>query len=170
VTTVHIVDDGGSDREMLIKFLKESWDDPATSFERPSLKEWQFMWDLIEKNEPAPGDIVVADLYPAEYWEKAPPPRPTRERPLPEDPTNIYNATIDMIERFMRPATERSGHLVVLTYVPNFIESVLFVPVAATRLRNVLEGEHFTVFEKKDYMDPECFRRAVTWVNERLGA
>jgi len=126
------------------------------------------MWELTESDGLNAGDVVIADLFPSEYWQKAPPPRPEHEDSLPKDPTNMFNASVDMVIRFLRQTCERGAKLLVITYVPHYMERELEVPVAGEKLREVLNAEDFPVFEKEEHLDMKCFQRAVNWANEVL--
>jgi hypothetical protein len=164
---VHVVEDSERDRELIVELLKESWRDGV---ERPEPREWEYMWKLFDESALTAGDVVIADLYPTDYWQKAPTPKPVRLRSQPKDPTNIFNATIDMIARFLSKVPDEGAHLIVLTFVPNYIERDLSVPAAANKIRNILEAQSFEVLEKtKKHMDEECYRKAVAWANEVLG-
>lgn len=154
---------------MIRRLIGESWDAGEGPAERPGLRDWPFIWDLMEGEELKKDDVVIADLYSTEYWAEAPPPKPPRRPSRPRDPTNIYNATVDVVSRFLRKVPESGGTLILMTYVPNFIERHLGVPVAADKLRELLRAQPFEFFEKeKQYGDEECVRRAVKAANKAL--
>jgi hypothetical protein len=168
MSSVHIVEDQIADRELLAQMLKESWK-AGKKRPEPTLKEWKYAWDLLKEDDLKAGDVVIADLYPTEYWMVAPPPKPIRQPSLPRDPTNFNSASIDMIERFLRRVPEHGAHLIVITYIPNWIERDLDIPVVAEKMRAILAAEHFEVIEKEDkYKAEDCFKEVVSRVNELL--
>jgi hypothetical protein len=169
VRTLHVVDDNEEDRKTIKRLIQKSWDAGEGPAERPEVQEWSFIWDLTEGEALKKTDVVIADLYSTEYWAEAPPPKPPRRPPRPKDPTNFYNATVDVVSRFLRKVPERGGTLILMTYIPNFIQRNLGVPVAADRLRELLQAQPFDFFEKeKPYGDEECVRLAVKAANEAL--
>jgi hypothetical protein len=180
MTTVHVVDDLEEDRLLILDMLKSSWESiPAPSFVEeegpPQDREWRFLWEPIRCGAISKGDVVISDLYPEGYWEEVP--KPTlyeRSSSLPDDPTNLYKAALDVIQRFMRPIPDMGAHLIVITYIPNWIggsaQGELAIPVLADKIRAVLRAERFEVYEKqKQIGDEACFRRAVSRANEILG-
>lgn len=171
MTTVHIVDDIEGDRHCVATLLEKSWG-TSSGAPRPAQvnKDWRFIWDLTESGELEPGDVVIADLYPAGYWREVPQPTLYAPEPsLPDDPTNLYKAALDVIQRFMRQVPERSAHLIVVTYVPNFIEKDLHIPVLAEKIRGVLAAESFEFFEKNDqFQDEAAFAQVVDRTNAVL--
>jgi hypothetical protein len=168
MTSVHIIEDQTSDLEMIKDLLETSWKEVVPP--KPNAVGWKYAWDLLKSGELERDDVVVADLYPTDYWLVAPPPKPVPQPSLPKDPTNFNTASIDMIKRFLRPIAEESAHLFVITYIPNWIENDLEIPVAAKKMRDILNAQPFEIIEKERKYDPEdCFRSVVQRVNEVLG-
>lgn len=167
--TLHIVDDSEKDRKIIVRLLEESWESNEGPPDLPEVKESDFIWELLEGSDLKTGDVVIADLYPTEYWEKAPPPKPIRVRPRPKDPTNFFNATVDMVERFLSKVPERGAELIVMTYIPHFMERDIEVPIAGEKLRDLLESHRLILLEKEhQYEDEDCSRKAIEAANEVL--
>lgn len=155
-------------QKIIAELAISSWEKRKEPVEEGKLKRWLFMWQLTESDELDAGDVVIADLFPTEFWEKVPPPKPEKKNSLPKDPTNMFNACVYMIKRYLRPANEQDIKLVVITYVPHYMERDLKVKAAGEKLREVLNAEDFLVFEKEEHRDMECFQRAVDWATEAL--
>jgi hypothetical protein len=172
VRTVHVVDDIEIDRNQIVDLLKatgkasRSGEPPA----KANIISWRFIWELVNSDSLKQDDVVISDLYPEGYWTQVPPPMLYQPSPsLPDDPTNLYKATLDVIQRFMRLVPKRSAHLIVITYVPNWIQGELDIPVLANKIREVLRAEEFEFYEKSgQFEDDECFRRAVDRAVELL--
>lgn len=169
MSTLYVVDDSEEDRAIIVRLLEESWEKNEGPSDRPDVEERDVIWDLIEGNDLKEGDVVIADLYPTEYWKEVPPPRPIRVRPRPKDPTNFFNATVDIVERFLSKVPERGAELIVMTYIPHFMEWEIGVPIAGEKLRELLESQKLILLEKKhQHQDEDCSRKAVEAANEVL--
>lgn len=179
MTTVHVVDDLEEDRDLIASMLKTSWkaESPSRFADEdsfPTVRNWRFIWEPIRCGAIKKGDVVISDLYPEGYWEEVPKPTLYKRSPsLPKDPTNLYKAALDVIQRFMRPIPEMGAHLIVISYIPTWIggsgPGELEIPVLADRIRAVLRAEPFDVYEKKEKIgDEDCFRAAIERANQLL--
>jgi hypothetical protein len=186
MATVHIVDDTASFRRAFHSALKNSWSAQCT--EKPQVSEWELVWELTKALEakavePKPADIVVTDLYPAGYWPKVkrlgPTSVPEPSKEYPGDPTSMYRAALDVRRRFLPVLANHGLHVIVLTYVPKFIEdtppsesplSQAELKDVAERIRNFLCDEDRQLIEKinRKVNDPENLTPAVTAVNKLL--
>lgn len=174
--SIHIVDDIPCARRVILEGIEGALGKPAVD---PGSGEaiatldsgWRFIWNLLDSGEVKEGDVVVSDLFPVTYWKDVPgEPLYDPVSPLPDDPTNIYLAALDSIQRFMRQVSERGAHLLLVTYVPNFLvkESA---EKAADHVREVLNQEQseerLTWFEKPTRENnPEDFAATVDKVCE----
>jgi hypothetical protein len=172
VRTVHVVDDIEKDRDQIVKLVADTGK-ASCSGEAPAkanIESWRFIWDLVTSDSLKKDDVVISDLYPEGYWKQVPPPmlyQPSKS--LPNDPTNLYKATLDVIQRFMRLVPKRDARLIVITYVPNWIQGELNIPVLANKIRDVLKAEEFEFYEKSgQFADDECFKLAASRAVELL--
>jgi len=169
VTALYVVDDSEDDRNMIVRLLEASWASNEAPPVLPEVKQRDFIWDLLDGNELQKRDIVIADLYPTEYWELAPPPKPSREPSRPKDPTNFFNAAVDMVNRFYSKVPEHGAELIVMTFIPHYMERKIEVPIAGEKLRAFLKSQHLTLLEKeRQHEDEDCARKAVEVANEVL--
>jgi hypothetical protein len=166
--TLHVVDDTPSFRRAVKRALTASWDDTNRSDNnRPAFRDWDFVWELTKALESkdaevVAGDIVVTDLYPSGFWAKVkdlpgtPSVTPITE-PLPGDPTNMYRAGLDVRKRFLPTLTAHGLAVVVLTFLPRYIERINpdRTPLTseqlrelADKLRKALTEETWTLVEK----------------------
>jgi hypothetical protein len=187
--TLHIVDDTDSFRTALRNAWERSWDQSGrSSSERPTFREWDFIWDLTKwleagTVEPQRGDIVVTDLYPSGFWARvkhlAEPPTQKQIKTLPGDPTNMYRAALDIRKRFLPVLTEHKLQVVILTFLPRFIEGIkpAETPLSheqlvdiANKVRAAIKVEDWVVIEKynREVRDPRNVEEAVTTVNDLL--
>lgn len=177
VTTIHIVDDDPDIRDAMRASLEESWksnQEPRTGNATVQIRsDWKFAWLLARSPDLHRGDIAVCDLYPSGYWDDVP--KPTVHAKVgsnPDDPRNLYKATLDLIERFLRRIVDNRAHLVVLTYVPRFIEKEIKYegePPLAQHIRDLLAEEKFDWYEKLDRSaQPYNFTEVTARVNEIL--
>jgi len=154
--SVHIVDDIPCTRRVIREGIESSL--RASAVEPDSGEaivtidsEWKYIWDLLASGAIEKKDVVVSDLFPKTYWKDVPgEPLYDPVSPLPDDPTNIYLAALDAIQRFARKVPERGASLVMVTYVPNFLEKAMGTKEAADSIRDVLDKEEFAWFEKPD--------------------
>jgi hypothetical protein len=164
VPTIHVVDDLAKERKVMKEEITKSW--PAS----PTIRQWCFVWSLVEEEGALEeGDIVISDLYPSRYWTYVPDPKPVREAPLPDDPTNILKAVDDILKRFLPQVTAGNAHLAVVTWVPNWLEHIVGSEDLANHVRTVLSEQPFKLIEKEDkFRDRESYRQASDWARERL--
>jgi len=147
--SIHIIDDIPCARELLHKEIESSLGMPSSERDLQFDSHWEYLWDLLEADVVEKADIVISDLFPASYWKKVPgKPLYKPSTPLPDDPTNIYLGSLDAIQRFMRQVPKLGAHLLVVTFVPNFLETNMGNEVAANSVREVLDGEDLLWFEK----------------------
>jgi hypothetical protein len=172
VRTIHVVDDIEIDRDQIADLLEGSGKASRSGAvgTEANIITWRFIWELVCSEKLKKGDIVISDLYPEGYWKQVPLPMlypPSKS--LPGDPTNLYKATLDVIQRFMRQVRKRDAHLIVITYVPNWIQQELGIPILANKIRSVLDAEKFEFYEKANqFEDDACFRKAADRAIELL--
>jgi hypothetical protein len=180
--TVHLVDDTMRVRASVETMLRDTWEKLHVPSEQcPSIRHWKFIWELAEaverkSNFTKAGDIVVADLFPAEYWEKVPgPTRFDEEPPLPGDPTNIYRAALDIRSRFLPVLTKAGLHVMIVTVVPRWIEEMAMggadYSKPAEHVRRLMREDGLELVEKedRDLNIMQNYAPAVVKVNALLG-
>jgi len=169
VRTVHVVDDSEADRAMVVRLLGKSWTLGQGPPARPEVVEWSFVWDLLAERQLSENDLVLADLYPSEYWTVVPTPKPVKLDARPNDPTNFFNASVDMVDRFLVQVPARGADLILMTYVPHYMERELEVEIAGGKLRDFLQAQPLTLIEKeRRFGDEDAVQRAVAAANKVL--
>src|SRR5215469_11944747 len=77
------------------------------------ITEAEYVWEIETDDRLGPGDVVLADLYPAGYWVMDRPRPPIVRPPRPvgifgrqqdrDHPTRIVSAVKDVIKNYMAP-------------------------------------------------------------------
>jgi hypothetical protein len=165
-------------REEVARHLAESWRATPGDSKPIVSADWKFVWSLtkaVGKKDGVPlgpGDVVISDIYSGGFWVDVP--KPTKHSAVsqfPDDPQNLARATLEVTERFL-PALRKSGaHIVVLTYVPRFVERDCGEPKLAAEIRTALTREGRTLVEKVDreVENAENYPEVVHVTNRLLG-
>lgn len=178
MTSIQIIDDVPTFREELELHLERSFEAQGTpAHERPRIRaDWRFVWSLInalEKGQASltKGDIVITDLYSAGFWDEVP--KPTLHSSvsqLPDDPQNLYRAAIEVTTRYFPRLHDRGAYVIVLTYVPTFLERECGYQAVADDVRRMLKQEGRILVEKidRDVANPENYVEVVREVHRLL--
>lgn len=178
MTVVHIIDDMPTFRERLDEKLTASWKDrrAAEGRELKTCADWRYVWSLteaLENNNVAltKEDIIISDLYSAGFWDGVPQPVESPVSQFPDDPENLRRATLEVVNRFFPKLQVTHAHLIVLTFVPHFVEDECGRPELAKEMREQLERNDRILVEKQDRdVDNDAnYRPTIELVNKLIG-
>lgn len=164
---IYVVDDNPVLQDAIVDRLRNHLGEESAA----NVEFWRttFVWEVTDA---APGDIALCDLLPAGYWRKAPFPRLySQADPMTDDVENVFRASLDLLQRYMRPLQNAGVQVIVTTRVPAALrerdreDRAVFL-IDALRAQG-LAG----VFEKRDRspnlhnFDPAC-EQAVALLKE----